>query len=123
MLAERTLRKVRVGGKTPLSAGLLKAHEVLARDRRFYPDSNALLVVLTDGDGNVSIGDAAPLEESKAVAERIAADRFRSIVIDMDPNAFAEGLANTLAKQLRAPYYQLAGLDADQLTRIIRREI
>ncbi|AOH44524.1 hypothetical protein BEQ56_11245 [Anaerolineaceae bacterium oral taxon 439] len=123
MLAERTLRKVRVGGKTPLSAGLLKAHEVLARDRRFYPDSNALLVVLTDGDGNVSIGDAAPLEESKAIAERIAADRFRSIVIDMDPNAFAEGLANTLAKQLRAPYYQLAGLDADQLTRIIRREI
>ena len=53
----------------------------LARDRRFYPDSNALLVVLTDGDGNVSIGDAAPLEESKAIAERIAADRFCSIEI------------------------------------------
>lgn len=123
MLAERTLRKVRVGGKTPLSAGLLKAHEVLTRERRLHPDSNALLVVLTDGEGNVSIGKADPLAESKAIAESIANENFRSIVIDMDPNAFDEGLANTLAKQLRAPYYRFAGLDGDQLTRIIRREI
>lgn len=123
MLAERSLRKVRVGGKTPLSAGLVKALETLRRDRRLHPDANALLIVLTDGEGNVSIGSSDPLAESQAVAETIAAENFRSIVIDMDPNAFVEGLANKLAKQLKAPYYQLAGLEAEQLTRIIRKEL
>ncbi len=123
MLAERTLRKVRVGGKTPLSAGLLKAHDVLTRDRRLHPDSSTLLIVLTDGEGNVALGKGNPLEESRQLAETIANEKFRSIVIDMDPNSFDEGLANTLAKHLKAPYYRLAGLESDQLTRIIRKEL
>lgn len=123
MLAERTLRKVRVGGKTPLSAGLLKAREVLNRDRRLNPDSSSLLIVLTDGEGNVAIGKGNPLDESKTIAETIANEKIRSIVIDMDPNAFDEGLANVLAKHLKAPYYRLAGLESDQLTRIIRKEL
>lgn len=122
-LAERSMKRVTVGGKTPLSAGLLKAYEVLDREKKLHPDMNSLLIVLTDGAGNVSLGDGDPMQESKAIAERIAEAGFRSIVIDLDHNTFAQGLAHELAKQLNAPCYLIAGLKAKQLTGIIRKEL
>ncbi len=123
MLAERSMKKILVGGKTPLAAGLLKAHEILAREKRVRPEENALLIVLTDGAGNVSQGRGDPLEESKMIAERIAAEGFRSIVIDTEQYTFDQGLSSELAKQLKAPCYMIGGLKADQLVETIKREI
>ena len=44
-----------------------------------------LLIVLTDGAGNVSIGALPPQEESYRFAELIAQDHTRAVVI---PNSF-----------------------------------
>ena len=51
-----------VGGKTPLSAGLKLAFEVLLREKFTHPDILPLMVVLTDGAGNVAMGkETGPL--------------------------------------------------------------
>ncbi|RME89317.1 MAG: VWA domain-containing protein, partial [Anaerolineae bacterium] len=81
-LAQRALANIPVGGKTPLSAGLLMAYEVLRRERMMHPDVEPLLIVLTDGAGNVSVGTLPPQEEAHRFARMIAAEGVRSVVIN-----------------------------------------
>ena len=65
-LAQRALADIPVGGKTPLSAGLLMAHEIVARERILHPDVNPLIILLTDGAGNVSVSSMPPQDESQS---------------------------------------------------------
>ncbi len=74
VLAQRALGDIPVGGKTPLSAGLKQAYEVLLREKQLHPDVMPLLIVLTDGAGNVSMGHMPPQEEAYRLAEQIAGD-------------------------------------------------
>jgi len=73
-LAQRALIDIPVGGKTPLSAGLLMATDVLQHEKYTHPDIEPLLIVLTDRAGNVSIGSLPPQEESYRFAELIATE-------------------------------------------------
>lgn len=56
-LAQKALREIPIGGKTPLSAGLLLSLQVILRERRLHPEVRPLLILLTDGAGNVSVGN------------------------------------------------------------------
>ena len=96
-LAQRALADIPVGGKTPLSAGLFLAHEVVVREKRLHPDVLPLLILLTDGAGNVALGDRSPQQEAQKLADEIADDEIRSVVINMEHVAFDQGLANSLA--------------------------
>ena len=110
LLARRALADIPVGGKTPLSAGLSMALEVIKREKMLHPDVVPLLIVLTDGAGNVALGSGSPLEESQKIAEMIAEEDIRSVVINMEHAAFDQGLAETLANHLEAPCYTLEEL-------------
>jgi len=122
-LAQRTLVDIPVGGKTPLSAGLLLAYDVLAQEAVTHPDIEALLIVLTDGAGNVSIGPVPPQEEAYGFAEQIAGREFRSVVINMEHASFDQGLAQALADHLEAPCYTLNELKAENLLLTVRQEM
>ncbi len=122
-LARRALVDIPVGGKTPLSAGLLLAYEVLAQEAITHPDIEALLLVLTDGAGNVSIGALPPQEEAFGFADQIAERHFRSVVINMEHASFDQGLAKALADHLEAPCYTLNELKAENLLQTVRQEI
>jgi magnesium chelatase subunit D len=122
-LAKRALADIPVGGKTPLSAGLFMAHEVIQRERLLHPDVNPLIILLTDGAGNVSMSDLPPQEESGHLAEAIAEDEVRSVVINMEHAAFDQGLAQTLASHLKAPCYTLSELKAETLYQKVREEM
>lgn len=123
LLAQKALAAIPVGGKTPLSAGLRLAAEVLLRERLLHPDVNPLLIVLTDGAGNVSVGPLPPLEEARQMAEQIAAEKIRSVVINMEHAAFDQGLAQDLADHLEAPCYTLTELKAENLYHTVRQEM
>lgn len=122
-LAQRALADIPVGGKTPLSAGLLMAYDVLKREHFAHPDVTPLLIVLTDGAGNVSLGNRPPHEEAWAFAEQIAAQKIRSVVINMEHPSFDQGYAQALADHLQAPCYTLDELKAESLYQTVRREI
>ncbi len=122
-LAQKALIEIPVGGKTPLSAGLRLAYEVLKREKSLHPDIQPLLIVLTDGAGNVSIGSLPPQEESYRYAQQLAQTGFRSVVINMEHAAFDQGLAQSLADNLESPCYSLTELKAESLYHTVRQEM
>jgi magnesium chelatase subunit D len=123
LLAQEALSDVPVGGKTPLSAGLLMSYEVLKREKNLHPEIMPLLIILTDGAGNVSIGHQPPQEEAFKFAEMIAQDNVHSVVINMEHAAFDQGLAQALADHLKCPCYTITDLKAESLFVTVQQEI
>jgi Mg-chelatase subunit ChlD len=122
-LAKRALADVPVGGKTPLSAGLLLAHRVLTQQTRMHPEIMPLMILLTDGAGNVSMSNLPAQEEAHRVAKMIAEENIRSVVINMEHASFDRGLAQELATQLSGPCYALSELKADILYQTVKDEL
>ena len=122
-LAKRVLRDIPVGGKTPLTSGLLLAHQVMICERRKDPEVIPLFIVLTDGGGNVSLRGKPPLEEALAIARLIRQSSIRSVVINTEHESLDRGLAQGLADGLGAPCYTLVELGAQELYRTIREEL
>ena len=114
-LAKKALADIPVGGKTPLAAGLYLALEVFKREQISHPDVMPLMILLTDGAGNVSMTDMPPQEEAHRVAEMVAQAGIRSVVINMEHAAFDQGLAQLLADRLEASCHTLADLRAETL--------
>lgn len=122
-LAKQALADIPVGGKTPLSAGLYMAHQIIRRERILHPDVNPLMILLTDGAGNVSMSQVPPQEEANHLAEAIADDDIHCVVINMEHAAFDQGLAQSLADHLDAPCYTLSELRAETLYQAVREEM
>jgi Mg-chelatase subunit ChlD len=122
-LAKNALADVPVGGKTPLSAGLLLAHRVMTQHMRLNPEIMPLMILLTDGAGNVSITDLPAQEEAHRVAAVIRAAGIRSVVINMEHSSFDRGLAQALANELDGPCYTLRQLKAEALYQTVRDEL
>ncbi len=122
-LAQQALRDIPVGGKTPLSAGLLAAYRVCTAARRRDPEVVPLLIILTDGAGNVSVTGLPPMEEAGRIADLIHQNHLRTIVINMEHPAFDRGLANQLAVELGGTCYTLPELRADTLLQTVKEEI
>lgn len=123
MLAQKALSNIPVGGKTPLSAGLSLAHQVLRREILLHPDVMPLLIILTDGAGNVSMGHLPPQEEAYRMAELVAGENIHSVVINMEHAAFDQGLAQSLSEHLKGPCYTITDLKAENLYLTVQREI
>ena len=122
-LAQRALEDIPVGGKTPLSAGLMMAYELLRQEKLLHPDVMPLLMVLTDGAGNVSIGSLPPQEEAHRIAEEIADADIHTLVINMEHAAFDQGLAQSLADHMKAPCYTITDLRAESLYMTVKQEM
>ncbi len=122
-LAQRALADIPVGGKTPLSAGLQLALDTIRQDLIVHPDVLPMMILLTDGAGNVSIGPLPPQEEAHRIADQFREHNIRSIVVNMEHAAFDQGLARQLADHLGAPCYTLHELRAEHLYETVRQEI
>src|SRR5512137_225756 len=122
-LAQKALKDIPVGGKTPLSAGLTLTHLVLQQEMRIHPDVAPLAIILTDGAGNVSQSGMPAQDESYRVCEEICKLKVRTVVINMEHPAFDQGLAQKLADHLEAPCYSLKELKAESLYRTVRDEL
>ena len=122
-LAQQALSDIPVGGKTPLSAGLLLTQQVLQKERITHPDVRPLVILLTDGAGNVSITSLPPQEEAHRLAEQIAEEDIHCVVINMEHAAFDQGLAQALAEHLQAPCYTLSEIKAETLYYTVREEM
>ncbi len=122
-LAKTALQDLPVGGKTPLSAGLLLAYEVLARELRKNPEAMPFLVLLTDGAGNVSMTGLPAHEEALQVAALIRRSGVRAVVINTEHESLDRGLASQLAERMAAPCYTLRELGARELYRTVRDQV
>ncbi len=121
MLAKEALVDIPVGGKTPLSAGLLMAYETFRKDMNIHKDVMPLMILLTDGAGNVSVSPGlSPQDEAHAIARLIQEADIRTVTINMEHVAFDQGLAKRLAESLGGPCYTLAQIRAENLLETVR---
>ncbi len=122
-LAERALKDLPVGGKTPLSSGLFAAWQVVEAALRKDSEMRPLVIVLTDGAGNVSMTGIPAQEEAMRMADLFNQGKVRSIVINMEHMAFDRGLAQSLADHMGGVCHNLPDLRADTLLNTVKREI
>jgi len=122
-LARKALVDIPVGGKTPLSAGLILAQKVFEQENHLHPDLMPLMILLTDGAGNVSLSDLPPQEEAHRAADRIKEASIKSVVINMEHAAFDQGLAQKLAERLGCLCYTLSELRAEALYQAVKGEL
>ncbi len=122
-LAKQALADIPVGGKTPLSAGLILAYEIIKQEQTRHPDVMPMMILLTDGAGNVSVTNQAPQAEAHNLAERFSFDHIRTVTINMEHAAFDQGLAQRLADKLGGPCYTLSELKAQALYDTVKHEL
>ncbi|MFE9426121.1 putative cobaltochelatase [Kitasatospora sp. NPDC006697] len=104
------------GGRTPLAAGLLRAHEVLRLERVRDPLRRPLLVVVTDGRAT---GGRSALAEAGRAAGLLAAQGTAAVVLDCESGPVRLGLARTLAGQLNAAAVTLDELRAEGVAALV----
>lgn len=118
-LAEKELRSLPTGGKTPLAEGLaaaLKMMDELARKE----GAETVLVLVTDGRTNVPAAGKAK-EEALRAAEEIARRDAHCIVLDTEKNFPKVGLAPEIAQRMHAGYATLERLCAECVLEVVRR--
>lgn len=122
-LAQKQLRDMPTGGKTPLSRGMMLGYELLARAKRQDAEVLPLMVLLTDGQANVAMGDLPPQTEAYELAKFIASQEIYSVVIDTEHPVFERGLARKLAEYLKGSYYRLDDLREGGLVELVKAEL
>nr|WP_290665370.1 VWA domain-containing protein [Ardenticatena sp.] len=120
-LARKALEEVPVGGKTPLSSGLYTTFEIVERERRRNPEVVPLVVLLTDGAGNVSMGSMPPQQEALQVARLFKEHHIPAVVVNTEHEAFDRGLAQQLADEMGAECLKLKDFSPDALTSLVHR--
>ncbi|MGW1893127.1 putative cobaltochelatase [Streptomyces sp. NPDC002004] len=115
--AATRLESLPTGGRTPLAAGLLKAHEVLRVERLRDPARRTLLVVVTDGRAT---GGVEPVTQASRAARLFAADGTASVVVDCESGPVRLGLAGRLAGDLGGTAVSLGDLRADSIAGLVR---
>ncbi|MFC8510571.1 putative cobaltochelatase [Streptomyces sp. NPDC057411] len=116
--AAARLEQLPTGGRTPLSAGLLRAHDVLRVERLRDPSRRPLLVVVTDGRATGAGPD--PVALAARAARLHAADGTASVVVDCETGPVRLGLAGNLARELGGTAVTLDELRADSIAGLVR---
>jgi magnesium chelatase subunit D len=115
--AAARLESLPTGGRTPLGAGLLKAHDVLRVERLRDPARRALVVVVTDGRAT---GGPEPVALGARAARLFAAEGIASVVVDCESGVVRLGLAAQLAGDLGGTAVTLDELRADSIAGLVR---
>ncbi|MEU8701128.1 putative cobaltochelatase [Streptomyces sp. NPDC048680] len=115
--AAARLETLPTGGRTPLAAGLLKAHDVLRVERLRDPSRRPLLVVVTDGRAT---GGPEPVALAGRAARLHETEGTASVVVDCESGPVRLGLAVSLADELGGTAVTLDELRADSIAGLVK---
>jgi magnesium chelatase subunit D len=140
-LAQRRLERMSVGGTTPLTHGLMAGYGVVKTELTRDPSVRPLLVLISDGRGNISMFKEEPLVEAQKVAALICAAKIETLVIDSARDfshlpsvqhlarvapmyqTYAINACADLADRMGARYYGLYDLSRDEITSAITNQL
>ena len=139
-LAERRLERLTIGGTTPLTHGLMTALKLIKTERLRDPQVYPLLVLISDGRGNISLFGEEPLVEAQRAAGQIKQEGIRAMVIDSTRDfsnqpgyprnrvtslygAYAFNVCHDLAERLGGRYYGLFDLSQSAIVDTVQREM
>jgi len=123
-LAQKHLEVMPTGGKTPLSAGIARAYEVIKREISRDKNIKPMMVLISDGRANVSSSKTGdPFAECMDMAPGLRSCGIDSIVIDTESGFIRLSRLEELATALGGQYYLLSDLRAGTLSGIVRRSL
>jgi magnesium chelatase subunit D len=139
-LAERRLERLGIGGTTPLTHGLMTGLKLIKTERLRDPQVYPLLVLISDGRGNISLFGEEPLLEAQRMAGQIKQEGVRAMVIDSTRDfgsqpgyprnrvtslygAYAFNVCGDLAERLGGRYYGLFDLSQSAIVDSVQREM
>ncbi|MEU5997760.1 putative cobaltochelatase [Streptomyces sp. NPDC047197] len=115
--AAARLETLPTGGRTPVAAGLLKAHDVLRVERLRDPARRPLVVVVTDGRAT---GGVEPVARAGRAARLFADAGIASVVVDCESGHVRLGLAGQLAGELGGTVVTLDELRAESIAGLVK---
>lgn len=121
-LAAKELEQLATGGRTPLSAGLEMAHHIIRASKRKEKDLLPVLVVVSDGRATYGRSEK-PFEDAVQAAKAIAADKIRTVVIDVEQDFIKLQLAQKLGEALCARVYQIDDLQSGTLVAAVKNAV
>jgi len=80
--------KISCWWQNSVERGVGSAHQVLIRERAKDREVMPLMIIVTDGAGNVSMADMPPQEEALRIALMIKHADLRTVVINTEHEAF-----------------------------------
>ncbi|HKF76013.1 MAG TPA: VWA domain-containing protein, partial [Candidatus Dormibacteraeota bacterium] len=140
-LAQRRLERLSVGGTTPLTHGLMSGYQVIKTELTRDPSVRPLLVLISDGRGNISMFKEEPLVEAQKVAALINAEKIEALVIDSARDfshlpsvqhlarvapmyqTYAINACADLAERMGARYYGLYDLSRDEIASAVASQL
>ena len=140
-LARRRLERLSVGGTTPLTHGLLAGLNVIKTEVLRDATVRPLLVLISDGRGNISMFKEEPLVEAQKVAAMVQAEKIDCLVIDSARDfshlpsiqhlarvapmyqTYAINACADLAGRMGARYYGLFDLSRDEIASVVERQL
>jgi len=118
-LAVRYLRELPTGGRTPLPDGLYKGLQVLRtqlwKNRNIIP----IMVLVSDGRGNVPIGTDVK-KELVSLAKEIKKQGINLVVIDSDDGFLNLGYNKEIVEASGGQYYRLDELDSGKVVNVVK---
>lgn len=119
-LAQKRLRDLPTGGKTPLAKGLYIGYEVIKAAKLKEPDMIPVIILVSDGRANVSFNGSNPVDEAINAANIIAVEGIRSLVLDTEKDFIQLGLALKIANAMGAEYFKLEDLGEKEIEFAVR---
>lgn len=120
--ARTALRRLGIGGATPLAAGLQLALRTARQERIKHPGLDPLLVVISDGEANVPLSPGADIRsELLDLAGQIAREKLPALLIDAGSSPGGAGLLRRLALAMGGDYQPTAQLSAGRIVELVTR--
>lgn len=121
-LAAKKLETLATGGKTPLYAGLKAAHQLVKAAKKKEKDLMPVIILVSDGRATAG-KSSKPFGDALEQARAIAADKIKSVVIDVEQDFIKLKLAEKIGEEMNADVYQLSGLHADGILSAVKQAI
>ncbi|MEJ2070879.1 MAG: hypothetical protein P8X58_10815, partial [Syntrophobacterales bacterium] len=118
-VAQRYLRDLPTGGKTPLPHGLALALDLITKERAKHPKVAYLLVLITDGKANVSLTGKPAMEEVKELAAQARTLGINALILNTERYWHEASCLPEISRLMGASYFTIDKLKArDLVTRI-----
>ncbi|MGJ3239689.1 MAG: magnesium chelatase ATPase subunit D [Anaerolineae bacterium] len=118
-LARRALDLLPTGGGTPLASALMLACDI-AQQARLRGIMQTMLILLTDGRGNVPLQDSGnPQDELQSLSGYVQAVGLHVVVVDTKRNYLSRGEARQLAEWLGADYAYLPNASSEDIANLV----
>ena len=118
-LAEKQLRDLPTGGRTPLAEGLAHAWKTV-RELEHRGAEKTVLILITDGRTNPVRNGGDAVQRALRAAEELAGTDALTLVLDTERAMPRVGIAPEIARRMRARYYTLEQLTAEGVLEIVR---